>query len=431
MENLTAYVFRVLPLMVITLVLGTQVSSVSAKTCVVSASGSNTTDDAPAIVEAFEECGQGGTIVFSNTTYYVNSVMNINGIEDALVDIQGTLLWSTDISYWLNNSLPVGYQNQSTAFILSGNNVTINGGGVGTLNGNGQSWYTFIGEQSDTSNYPGRPHAITLSGLNNSQITGVNFLQSQMWTMSIIYSHNVTLDSIYVNNLVESGSASNTDGADTIRSSNITFDNWTVYNGDDSIALKGNSTDITIRNSQFYDGLGIAIGSIGQYDGVYEVIQGLTVDNITYSDTLHAFYFKTWTGTQVGYPPNGGGGGIADVSNMNVTSLYASSLRGAAVAISQCTTFSGGGTPANCTNSEVQIHDITVQGLSGTSESDDVASLQCSAVKPCYDIAIEDITLTLAGGTEATEYLCSEVESNTGFNCTGSACVGSSATGEC
>lgn len=23
------------------------------------------------------------------------------------------------------------------------------------------------------------------------------------------------------------------------------------------------------------------------------------------------FYFKTWTGTQVNYPPNGGGGGIA------------------------------------------------------------------------------------------------------------------------
>lgn len=80
----------------------------------------------------------------------------------------------------------------------------------------------------------------------------------------------------------------NTDGADTIRSSHISFNNWTVYNGDDSISLKGNSTNISITNSHFHNGLGIAIGSIGQYDGEYEIIQGLTVDNVTFTKTQHA-----------------------------------------------------------------------------------------------------------------------------------------------
>lgn len=118
---------------------------------------------------------------------------------------------------------------------------------------------------------------------------------------------------------------------------------------------------------------------------------------------------------------------------MNVTNLSATALRGAAVSISQCTAFSGGGTPTNCTNSEVQIHDITVQALRGTTVSDDVASLQCSAVKPCYNIALEDVSLTLTTNTSAqvTGYLCSEVENAIGFLCTGSACVGSSGTGEC
>lgn len=124
---------------------------------------------------------------------------------------------------------------------------------------------------------------------------------------------------------------------------------------------------------------------------------------------------------------------MSDVSNMNVTNLSATALRGAAVSISQCTAFSGGGIPPNCTNSEVQIHDITVQNLSGTTTSDDVASLQCSAVKPCYNIALEDtdLTLTTHSSARVTEYLCSEVENTIGFNCTGSACVGSSGTGEC
>lgn len=118
---------------------------------------------------------------------------------------------------------------------------------------------------------------------------------------------------------------------------------------------------------------------------------------------------------------------------MNVTNLSATALRGAAISISQCTAFSGGGTPSNCTNSEVQIHDITVQNLVGTTASDDVASLQCSAVKPCYNIALEDIDLTPTTNSseQVTGYLCSEVEDNIGFNCTGSACVGSSDTGEC
>lgn len=82
-------------LLTLSLVLGLVSASASEKTCLVPASGTNTTDDAPAILDAFQECGRGGTITFSpNTTYYVNSVMNVTWLEDAIVDIQGTLLVS-------------------------------------------------------------------------------------------------------------------------------------------------------------------------------------------------------------------------------------------------------------------------------------------------------------------------------------------------
>lgn len=56
-----------------------------------------------------------------------------------------------------------------------------------------------------------------------------------------------------------------TDGADTVYSNNITFRGWTVDCGDDSIAMKANSTNILIENCDFYTGLGVAIGSISQY----------------------------------------------------------------------------------------------------------------------------------------------------------------------
>lgn len=77
--------------------------------------------------------------------------------------------------------MDVGYQNQSTAFILGGDNVVVDGHGTGALHGNGDVWYQWISEQENTSNYPGRPHAITLNALTNSVVSGLSFFRSQMW----------------------------------------------------------------------------------------------------------------------------------------------------------------------------------------------------------------------------------------------------------
>lgn len=53
--------------------------------------------------------------------------------------------------YWLNNSMPMGYQNHTTAWFLGGCNVHFQGFGYGTLDGNGQLWYDFA---VGVSNYP-------------------------------------------------------------------------------------------------------------------------------------------------------------------------------------------------------------------------------------------------------------------------------------
>lgn len=60
--------------------------------CTVQGGGSDSTDDAPAVIKAFDDCGKGGTVNFANQTYYINSVMNISGVEDCDVNLGGTLL---------------------------------------------------------------------------------------------------------------------------------------------------------------------------------------------------------------------------------------------------------------------------------------------------------------------------------------------------
>lgn len=116
------------------------------KTCVVDSSANDTSY---AIEEAFRNCGHEtgenrGKVIFNkNETYHVRKVMNTTGLTNVDVDIHGTLLWDTNIDYWLNASLPIGFQNQSTAWIFGGENVHWNGFGYGTLDGNGQVWYDF------------------------------------------------------------------------------------------------------------------------------------------------------------------------------------------------------------------------------------------------------------------------------------------------
>ena len=48
--------------------------------------------------------------------------------------------WGTDTAYWINNSLPLGYQNQSVAWDFGGDNIYWTGHGYGTFDGNGQVW---------------------------------------------------------------------------------------------------------------------------------------------------------------------------------------------------------------------------------------------------------------------------------------------------
>lgn len=119
------------------------------------------------------------------------------------------------------------------------------------------------------------------------------------------------LEDIYVSAVSDSDQpARNTDGANTLFSDHVTLRRWEIQNGDDSIACKANSTDILIEDCVFRDGQGVALGSIGQYDGQYENIERVTARNITMHGSRYAARIKTWTGEQNEWPPNGGGGGI-------------------------------------------------------------------------------------------------------------------------
>lgn len=61
------------------------------QTCVIPATN-NGSDDTPEIVNAFEKCKKDSHILFQNTTYNVQKVMRLTGLENVKIEIRGTLL---------------------------------------------------------------------------------------------------------------------------------------------------------------------------------------------------------------------------------------------------------------------------------------------------------------------------------------------------
>lgn len=231
------------------LMVGALSSSALGDTCVVEASATNSTDDAPAILAAFDKCGQGGTITFAaDTTYYVNSVMSVSGLQDAVIDIQGELLVSTktrrderDVPAKLTwdavehrysilvGQLPRCWLSEPVDRIHCERRQRHNP----------RTWSRHLererrslvrvhrgtGEQVELPGQAACHHAqrsqqLRRDGselLEESDVVRRHFswnncayamlIRERGRTMSIIYSHNVTLDSIFVNNTVTSGTA--------------------------------------------------------------------------------------------------------------------------------------------------------------------------------------------------------------------------------
>ncbi|KAH0283700.1 pectin lyase-like protein, partial [Aureobasidium sp. EXF-3399] len=377
----------------------------------------------PAVIrKAFKSCGrakagQRNRIVFENTTYTIGSVLETTNLQNVDIELYGTLSWdNSNLDYWLKNSLVVGYQNQSTAWRLGGDSITFNGYGTGTFDGNGDAWYRFI---NGRSNYPGRPHQLTITDTTNSTFQGLNFLQSQMWTMTVIHSSDVLLQDIYVNNTSKTGAPTvNTDGCDTIYANNITFRRWVVDNGDDGISPKANSTNILIEDSEFYRGSGIALGSIGQMHDQFETIENVTCRNITAHNTKNGAYIKTWTGVTKGYPPNGGGGGFGYAQNLVFENFKLINVQ-KAFTITQCTNFEGN-KAGDCDTSKFNIRDVYLRNFTGTVRGGIVTTMQCSAAAPCRDIHMSNIVLENSSNhTTPGQYQCASVNDTVGFLCTG------------
>ncbi|CAK4034409.1 glycoside hydrolase family 28 [Lecanosticta acicola] len=353
-------------------------------------------DDSPSILQAFELCGINGTVIFTNHTFHINQVMNTTNLVNANVEIEGDLVWSNNIPYWLSHSIDVVYQNQSTAWLFGGTNVSLRGKG-GSFNGNGQAWYT---QNRNNSNEPGRPISITFFNSTNLCIDGLNIVQPQFWASFISHSQNVTFTNVYINATTnDEWGLANTDGGDTWNSRDILIANWTVQGGDDCFAAKGNTTNLVVRNVSCHGTSGMTIGSVGQYPLTPDYVENVLFEDVRLYNSMDGAYIKTWQGVPQSQTGNGdsGGGGSGLVRNITFRNFQVTNVI-IPIEITQCIYSETSGADV-CDSSKMQIQDIHFENFTGTSRFNLASSLHCAATHPCPDVFFKDVHLTSVNQT--------------------------------
>jgi galacturan 1,4-alpha-galacturonidase len=350
-------------------------------------------------------------------------------LQNARLEVLGTLSFSPDLLYWINNSFRVEFQNQSTAWIVEGSNFDITGGGwmQGGVDGNGQAWMTHA---AGHSNQFGRPIVLSIYNSTNVIITNFSIRQPQFWSFWIQDSSNIEISKIYINgtNTDPYGNSSNyetnIDGLDSLRVDHLLIKDWQFHGGDDCLAPKGNTTNMVISNMTCVGG-GIAFGSIGQYVDSPDYIYNVTATNISVSQEINpqtggaavsgGAYFKSWVGKEEGVPPQGGGGGTGLVSNITFDGLITHNTS-QAVYINKC--YSKVADQANyCDTSTLEFQNLHFSAVSGTVSGKVGIALNCSAAAPCSNIGFADVQLVNSASNLAANLTCVNAKNVTGLYC--------------
>ena len=142
------------------------------KLCFVEASCSGG-DDAPAILSGLHRCNHGGTIVL-DADYTVASPLDLTFLDSVDVIFTGKITFTDDIEYWSANTFKYAYQNVSTFWRWGGHDVNIYGGGMGTLEGQGQIWWDTAAVNKTLE----RPVLLVIDGLHGGTISGINLHQT-------------------------------------------------------------------------------------------------------------------------------------------------------------------------------------------------------------------------------------------------------------
>ncbi|KAL0671597.1 hypothetical protein Bca4012_034301 [Brassica carinata] len=329
-------------------------------------------------------CARSGSskIYVPNGTFYLGGAVVFEGpcINQIEFIIDGTLLAPSN---------PGDIKNKTWINFRYINNLLISG--AGTLDGQGkESW-----KLNDCSKNPSCPILAMNMGfafVNNSRINGITSLNSKMGHFDFFSVHQFNITGVTIK---APGDSPNTDGLKFGFCSNIHISDTHIGTGDDCIAILSGVTDMDISNVKCGPGHGISVGSLGKGKDEKDV-NGLTVRDTVFNGTSDGIRIKTWE---------------SSISQIVVSHLLYENIQMINV-----------GNPINIDQkycpyppckkkgeSHVQIQDLKLTNIYGTSKNKVAVKLKCSKSFPCKNVELVDINLEHKGAKGPSTAVCENV----------------------
>jgi len=222
------------------------------------AKGDGSTDDAPAIQKAIDDCSScgGGMVVLPSGRTFIAGPLELKSNINLHIEANAVLKANPDESIY---HLSAFGKNEGEGMMWIHckdiENLSITGQGI--IDGNGVA---FMGAELDDSyelkpvtTFDPRPHVLTLIGVKKLLIKDVTIRNGAYWTVHLIGCDDANIEGVdLLNNL----KIRNGDGIDVDHSSNVRISNCHITSGDDCICLKnrrefeeyGACTDIVVTN---------------------------------------------------------------------------------------------------------------------------------------------------------------------------------------
>ncbi|KAK9735808.1 hypothetical protein RND81_04G229500, partial [Saponaria officinalis] len=216
----------------------------------------------------------------------------------------------------------------------------------------------------------------------NIIVDGLTSTNSQLFHITINYCRHVKMGNLTI---TADENSPNTDGIHMKNSKDITIINSRIMTGDDCISLGANTQNVWIEDTFCGPGHGISIGSLGREYDEGALVQNVTVKSTIFKDTQNGLRIKTFL-TSVN-------GTIKDIYFLGAT--MKNSRNPIIIDQNYCPL-------GNCEmgqGSGIQISNVVYTGIHGTSSKPEIITFDCSPIKPCNALQLQDIQLSYQSGT--------------------------------
>ncbi|KAF8085719.1 hypothetical protein N665_0650s0032 [Sinapis alba] len=253
------------------------------------------------------------------------------------------------------------------------NNLLISG--AGTLDGQGkESWP--LNDCYKNPNCPKLAKTMGFAFVNNSRINGITSLNSKMGHFNFFSVHHFNITGVTI---TAPGDSPNTDGLKFGSCSNIHISYTNIGTGDDCVAILPGTTKMDISNVKCGPGHGISVGSLGKNKGEKDV-NGLTVRDTVFNGTSNGIRIKTWESSV----------SKIVVSNFLYENIQMINVDNPIIIDQKYCPYP----PCEKKGeSHVQIQDLTLKNIYGTSKKKVALNLKCSKSFPCKNVELIDIDL--------------------------------------